>query len=440
MKREWIGALVVALAIWAIAAPAEAFCGFYVAKADSQLFNRASQVIIAREGPRTVLTMANDYQGDVKDFALVVPVPVVLQKEQVNVGDRRIVERLDAFSAPRLVEYFDEDPCRPVYPASRELRMRAAAPSAAVNEAARDNALGVTIEAKFAVGEYDILILGARESDGLVTWLTQNGYKLPRGARELLQPYIRDRQKFFVARVNLKEAAKNGFTPLRPLQIALESPRFGLPIRLGMANAQQEQDLLVYLLTPKGRVETTNYRTVEIPTDREVPEFVQTEFAKVYPALFERAHRQNGRNAVFVEYAWDAGNCDPCAAAPPTPEELRQAGVFWLGGRRRPATVFVTRLHVRYGRDRFPEDLQFKETPNQTLFQGRYIIRHPFRGETACATGREYRQQTRARQEKEVQTLAQLTGWPVDSIRPKVDFLEAAKPTVAEPFWRKLWR
>jgi len=439
MKREWIWAVVVALTIWAIAAPAEAFCGFYVAKADSQLFNRASQVIIAREGPRTVLTMANDYQGDVKDFALVVPVPVVLQKEQVNVGDRRIVERLDAFSAPRLVEYFDEDPCRPVYPASREVRMRAAAPSAAVDGAQRDNALGVTIEAKFAVGEYDILILGARESDGLVTWLTQNGYKLPNGARELLQPYIRDRQKFFVARVNLKEAAKNGFTPLRPLQIAMESPRFGLPIRLGMANAQQEQDLLVYLLTPQGRVETTNYRTVEIPTDREVPEFVQKEFAKVYPALFERAHRQTGRNAVFVEYAWDTSNCDPCAAEPPTPEELRQAGVFWLGDRRRP-TVFLTRLHVRYGRDRFPEDLQFKETPNQTLFQGRYILRHPFRGETPCATGREYRQQTRARQEKEVQTLAQLTGWPVESIRPKVDFLEAAKPATAEPFWRKLWR
>ncbi|MGQ9866576.1 MAG: DUF2330 domain-containing protein [Pseudanabaenaceae cyanobacterium] len=435
MKGRWIWALVVALTMGAIAPPAEAFCGFYVAKADSQLFNRASQVMIAREGPRTVLTMANDYQGEVKDFALVVPVPVVLQKEQVNVGDRRIVERLDAFSAPRLVEYFDEDPCRPVYPTRPEVMMRSGAPSAAVAAARRDNALGVTIEAQFAVGEYDILILGARESEGLVTWLTQNGYKLPSGARELLQPYIRDRQKFFVARVNLKEAAKNGFTPLRPLQIAFESPRFGLPIRLGMANAQQEQDLLVYLLTPQGRVETTNYRTVEIPTDKEVPEFVQKEFAKVYPALFERAHRQNGRNAVFLEYAWDTGNCDPCAAEPLTPEELRQAGVFWLGDRRRPTRVFVTRLHVRYGRDRFPEDLQFKETPNQSLFQGRYVIRHPFRGETPCPTGREYRQQTRARQEKEVQTLAQLTGWPIASIRAKVDFLEAA-----EPFWRKLWR
>jgi hypothetical protein len=77
-----------------------AFCGFYVAKADSKLYNQASQVVIARNSDRTILTMANDYQGDVKDFAVVIPVPVVLQQDQVHVGDSKIIERLDAFSAP----------------------------------------------------------------------------------------------------------------------------------------------------------------------------------------------------------------------------------------------------------------------------------------------------------------------------------------------------
>lgn len=89
-----------------------AFCGFYVAKADSSLFNRASKVVIARDGHRTVLTMANDYQGDLEEFALVVPVPTFLERGQINVGDRAVIEHLDAYSAPRLVEYFDPDPCR----------------------------------------------------------------------------------------------------------------------------------------------------------------------------------------------------------------------------------------------------------------------------------------------------------------------------------------
>src|ERR1700688_3441456 len=90
-----------------------AFCGFYVAKADSSLYNRASQVVLVRNGDKTVLTMANDYRGDPKEFALVVPVPVVLHKNDVKVIDPALIAGLDAYSSPRLVEYYDEDPCAP---------------------------------------------------------------------------------------------------------------------------------------------------------------------------------------------------------------------------------------------------------------------------------------------------------------------------------------
>ena len=47
------------------------FCGFYVAKADTKLFNKASQVVLVRDGDRTVLTMANDFKGEPKEFAVV---------------------------------------------------------------------------------------------------------------------------------------------------------------------------------------------------------------------------------------------------------------------------------------------------------------------------------------------------------------------------------
>ena len=55
--------------------------------------------------------------------------------------------------------------------------------------------------------------------------------------------------RFFVARVNLKEQAKLGFTYLRPLQVAYESPKFMLPIRLGTVNANGPQELFVFALT-----------------------------------------------------------------------------------------------------------------------------------------------------------------------------------------------
>ncbi|MGL5942153.1 MAG: DUF2330 domain-containing protein [Waterburya sp.] len=419
--------------------PALAFCGFYVAKADTSLYNQASQVIIARDEDRTVLTMSNDYQGEVKDFAMVVPVPVVLQKEQVHVSEGKIIQRLDDFSAPRLVEYFDEDPCD--LRAYERLESFRSIPNAALAPSPKQEAadLGVTVEEQFSVGEYDIVILSAKESDGLETWLIQNDYKIPKGAKELLQPYIRQNLKFFVAKVNLAEYNSNGFEKLRPISIAFESPKFMLPIRLGMMNAQGDQDLIVYLLSPQGQVQLTNYRTVKVPSDSEIPEFVKEEFKEFYTAMFQNAYEQQNKQVAFLEYAWDMSSCDPCSAEPLNQEELKQAGVFWLdqqannpwGG----SNVFITRLHVRYSRDKFPEDLKFQATSDRNLFQGRYIIRHPFTGNITCDAGKEYQQSVKGRQEREAKTLASLTGWEIKDIRDRIKFVKA-QPM---PWWENLW-
>ena len=158
--------------------PASAFCGFYVGKADAKLFNQASQVVLVRHEERTVITMANDFRGDPREFALVVPVPTVLERGQIRVGDRALIERLDAYTAPRLVEYFDPDPCAPPR-AVKPLAPGAAASMRRDQATERARSLGVTIEARYTVGEYDILILSARESAGLETWLRDNGYRLP---------------------------------------------------------------------------------------------------------------------------------------------------------------------------------------------------------------------------------------------------------------------
>ncbi|AUT03219.1 hypothetical protein CLI64_23960 [Nostoc sp. CENA543] len=431
--RLIIPLLSVLMSVLCFAPTAWAFCGFYVAKADAKLYNKASQVVIARDGDRTVLTMANDYQGEVKDFAMVVPVPTVIKKEQVRVADPKIIERLDAFSAPRLVEYFDEDPCNI---SGNRGDLFLAAPSARQEEAensTRDRSLGVTVEARFNVGEYDIVVLSAKESGGLETWLNRNGYKIPRGAQQLLKPYIRSSMKFFVAKVNLNKFAQSGYEFLRPLQISYQSPKFMLPIRLGMINATTEQDLIVYILSPKGQAEITNYRTVKVPSNLNIPVFIKQEFGDFYKSTFETAYTKEGKRVAFLEYAWNMSNCDPCSAEPLTTEELKQAGVFWLDTNssdepappnlRRPFpnnNVFISRLHVRYTRDKFPEDLMFQDTSNQESFQGRYVLQHPFTGEVKCQAGKEYKRSLPRRFEQEAQTLAKLTNWNIQDIRRKM--------------------
>ena len=423
--------------------PAAAFCGFFVGKADSQLFNKSSQVAIVRDGEHTVITMGNDFSGEMNEFALVVPVPSVLSRDQIHVGERRLLERLDAYSAPRLVEYSDGDPCAVRrYPAMALGAMRSHVAASPVAERAT-KALGVTVEAAYTVGEYDIVLLSANQSEGLEIWLRESGYRMPPRAAAALAPYIRQQMKFFVAKVNLKEQRKTGFQQLRPIQIAFDSPRFMLPIRLGMANADGPQDMIVYAVTRNGRVESSNYQTVKMPSDVEVPEFVQREFGDFYQATFAKAWRGHGRRALLTEYVWNMGFCDPCAAPPLDQEELRGLGVFWLndqpgayhmGGM--PLTL--TRLHVRYDSEHFPEDLMFQQTGDQQPFQGRYILRHPYRGEISCAAGSEYRKELDVRHRQEAATLASLTGWDAARIHAGMGSDWPGEPQ--QPWWKTIWR
>jgi hypothetical protein len=94
----------------AAAPPASAFCGFYVGGAEAKLFNNATQVVLMRDGIRTVLSMQNNYQGPPENFAMVVPVPVVLHEENVKTLPRGVFDRVDQIASPRLVEYWEQDP------------------------------------------------------------------------------------------------------------------------------------------------------------------------------------------------------------------------------------------------------------------------------------------------------------------------------------------
>ena len=443
-----------------IAAPsASAFCGFYVAKADTDLFNQSSKVALVRDGDRTVITMANDYIGDPEEFAMVIPVPTVIKKEQVHVSQTSLLDHLDTYTAPRLVEYFDSNPCaRDLY-----LQKRAFATAESVEDevivtgAQREKSLGVTVEESFSAGEYDILILSAKESDGLEIWLTQNGYKMPDGASKTLGSYIKQDMKFFVAKVNLKRKAQDGGTFLNPIAVAYENPKFMLPIRLGTVNANGTQDLFVYALTRDGKVETTNYRTQKIPTDEELPIFIKDDFGDFYKDMYKTSANKEGGHGVFMEYAWDMNWCDPCAADPLSDKQLEELGVFWLndrpsynkpqprrGFKSQAKDVYITRLHVRYDAKSFPEDLKFKTTGDRQNFQGRYILRHAFDGKMECEAAEDYKREVNNRKEKEVQTLANLTGWEASYIRSKIEtgkkgrfFNLSDQPQIK--WWNKIW-
>ncbi len=388
------------------ASDAAAFCGFYVAGGDAKLFNEATQVVLMRHGTKTALSMQNNYEGPAAGFAMVIPVPQVLQKENVKTLEKSAFDKIDTLTAPRLVEYWEQDPCTPPNLYDNEMPMSASA-ERPVDE---DDAEGaVKIEAQFKVGEYDIVILSATESTALDRWLAQEKYNVPAGAGPLYQPYIESGQYFFVARVDPKKVNYvDGRAVLSPLRFDYEAEKFQLPIRLGMINSKGKQDLLVYILAQNQRYEVANYKNTFIPTNIEVNNSVRDGFGDFYRALFDRTQEETG-GVVVTEYSWDASTCDPCPGPTLDQPDYLSFGAVEVGAN--PWGWVVTRLHARYTKDDIGEDLVFQAAPpvgggrewhdpetgaieqatrttERNMFQGRYIIRHEWAGKAECEAPR----------------------------------------------------
>jgi hypothetical protein len=376
-----------------------------VGGAGADLYNDATMVVMMRDGSRTVLSMQNDYQGPARDFALVVPVPEVLDEGDVKTLPREVFARVDQLAAPRLVEYWEQDPCQQylyeesvAFSAPRKSVRRSYAPAAEAD-------LGVTVEAEFAVGEYDIVILSAKDSSGLDTWLRREQYNIPDGAETVLRGYVQQGTKFFVAKVDPKRVTFDGERAvLSPLRIAYDDARFGLPVRLGLLNARGEQDLLVHILAKNQRYEVANRPNVTVPTNKRVKEAVADNFGGFYDALLTHTFRTHP-GAVVTEYAWQAGSCDPCPGPTLTGDDLATLGADLIGP---PAPMMwtLTRLHARYSAATLDEDLVFRkaepliggrgtpdaegqlneatQTSSTNQFQGRYAILHPWTGEAVC--------------------------------------------------------
>ena len=404
------------LSLCAFAPRAHAFCGFYVGGAGAQLYNNATEVVLMRHGTTTVLSIQNNYEGPPTQFAMVVPVPVVIQEAQVKTLPRDIFQKVDVLGAPRLVEYWEQDPCyvpppEPEY--DREMVEEDAPAEAGGEDDDRDKDYHVKVEARFSVGEYDIEVLSAEQSTGLDAWLRDHHYSIPPNAEPLLRPYVEQGTKWFVAKVDPKKVKfEHGQATLSPLRFYYDDPEFTLPIRLGMANSHGTQDLIVNILAPDDvRYETANYPNVTIPTNLLVHDEVRTRFGEFYAALFDHVLEQVP-HAVVTEYAWNAGSCDPCPGPTLDADDLATLGADVIASKYKGVDSYnytLTRLHARYGKD-LANDLVFRAVgpleggrgiPDErgqltndvtqggtNNFQGRYVILHPWTGAVACANPR----------------------------------------------------
>jgi len=343
----WIS-LGVFAALMLVPTKSDAFCGFYVAPSDAPLYNDASMVALMREGTRTALSMSNNYRGHWKTLRWWYRCPLFCRKKTL----RPQTQKCSKSSSNSVLRVWSSTGNRTVPEAPPSLSRGqcengAAGSDVAVGRQGRaGRGLRVKIEAQFTVGEYEIVVLSAEESTGLERYLVDNKYKIPTGAADALAPYVKEQQKFFVAKVDAKKVKRDaqGVVVLSPLRVHFEDPNFRLPVRLGLLNAEGKQDLLVYVLATSGRYETANYPNAFVPTNLDVKNETRAAFGPFYAALFDAALAKAGGRAVVTEYSWQSSSCDPCPTPPLTDGDIATLGGDALMGMKAPAAGTDSRV------------------------------------------------------------------------------------------------
>lgn len=362
--------------------PAHAFCGTFVGGAGSNLTNHTSQVVMVREDNLTTLTLAADYQGSASDFAIVIPVPEVLDPADVRVVSADLIRRLDQYSTPRAVKYTCDD----VFSSQQDYSVLTAGCAvgagfgcassgmaldsiSAIGESADDS---VTVENEFQVADYQIAVLSAEESGDLFGWLGRNGYALPEGGEAILQSYI-DAGTYFMAVKVLTDPSSDAPTYLPPLQFSYEAESMSLPIRIGTISAEGQQEVIIYAITEQYDVGISNYPELRVD-DECMFEGNLTDYYK------EKLDTLTANQAGWIkEHSWDMGqSCDPCTGTDPfTVEEMGELGFAGADtGHYGSFLGHLTRLRVRYTAEQAKADLSLYETGQMGVAEQTRFIRY----------------------------------------------------------------
>lgn len=376
------------LALAVAATPAHAFCGAYASSAGTDIYNSVSEVVLVRQGDRTTITVANDVEGAAgAGFAMLLPVPEILSEDDVHVLAPDTFDVLDGYTRPRMVTYtcddFEpqwEDPCErePLFRsfAVAEENAMDAGGFADTGQAAPN----VDVEAEFVVGEYEIVILSAEESDDLFAWLGSQGYAVSDATADAVQEYLDAGAYFFAAKVSAEADIADG-QMLSPLQFGYQADVFSLPIRIGTAASKGQQDLIVYTVTDfaDGAVGISNYPEMSIEDecmldggtfaddhDNDLGHFYQDAFTEAYFA-------EPGADWM-LEYAWGNGHCDPCTGEQPDEQKLANVGFDFD---QMQAGYMVSRLHMRYTPEEATEDLVLYLSGRTEQEQVRFIEPNP---------------------------------------------------------------
>ncbi len=198
------------------------------------------------------------------------------------------------------MEYWEQDPATsPTTTRTRLSSTRAQGPPPRAAAGAKD--LGVQVEAQFSVGEYDIVILSAKDASGLDVAPPGRSTPFPR-APAFFRPYVQNGSKFFVAKIDASKVMfQNGVAQLSPLRFHYDSRASRFRCGSGSLERQGAAGPHRARAGPRPALyEVTNYPNVAVPTNFDVNDNVRGNFGSFYAALFDETLKRHPKSVVTV--------------------------------------------------------------------------------------------------------------------------------------------
>ena len=366
--------------------------GLFLAKNNNQVISKQTQIVMARKGAKSILTLTSDFQTKAGDVVLVVPLPMDVKNVKFTNVQYENIDELNRYTSPRLIEYVDFDPCNPDAMKRPEIKT-----DQSFTTIDMDKAIGLVPTSLKITAAHNFVSLSSKESVGIDIWLRKkHGFVLTEAQLAMLRPYIDAAMKFVIIEI---QAVDDEATQLMPVQISYESDSFTVPFKIGALNApsDQAQAFTLYSLSSHGEVLPQNFKIKDMPVNIDLPAKTVSEFDSFYGKLSHNiftAHPEIMRK----EYAWPMGSCKPCTTKPLSVADLSSLGTFWyqlpkdgrIGLVAPFAAIYITRFHAQYtvsDAGILPEILELQESAERPKYQTFYNIRYPIAADLSACKG-----------------------------------------------------
>ena len=309
---------------------AHAVPGLMLGHGPIQPLSPAVQVLLVRDGARTVVAIQPSYIGPGQDFVWMLPVPAGVRRDQIVANGylAELFRHLDHVTAPRLVGLEQRDPCppppsgQPAFLGGRESHPAAMPPQGEGlriawrrwwyfqerREDRREVARRVAAKAReMASSEYQLHLLSGQGS-AVARWLRRHGYPVNQRVRDFLTWQVPPDHQVLIAQVAMEDVAyERDHYALRPVMYVVEDETFQTNVSRNLSSAETARWTL-YVVGPS-RYEVAERPNVVVPTNLSVRASAGLAFDALYRGLVRRARGERS-DTVITEWAGHRGPCD----------------------------------------------------------------------------------------------------------------------------------